>query len=380
MSLLGTHLSVLAGPTVPLPLPPDVTQRVRSVTVTESDRGRSAFTITLDAGRSGPAAAADTPALTTSPLRPNARVVVLLTRGVLPQTLVDGIVTETTFQPGGTDQRAEISVTGQDVSLLLDRNELAAEHIGLEDSLQVLRIAGPYATQRIVPLVLPPPVMNPPLPMERTPTQQGTDWQHLQQLARWHGYVCYVVPGPFPGPTTLYWGPAVRVGVPQPALSVDLGSATNVRGAVSFRTDVLAPELVAGEVQDPRAGTTIPVRTVAPTRPPLAAFPVSAEHRAQLRTRLLRDPGAGATSALGRAQGVTDATADAVTATGTLSGGEYGSVLRPRALVGMRGAGLVNDGLWYVKQVVHRVARGSYTADFTLTRDGYGALSPVVRV
>ena len=100
MSLLGVHLTVLAGPTVPTPLPPDVTSRVRSVTVTESDGARSAFTITLDAGRSGPTAVFDTPLLTTSPLRANARVVLLLTMGALPQVLLDGIVTETELTPG----------------------------------------------------------------------------------------------------------------------------------------------------------------------------------------------------------------------------------------------------------------------------------------
>ena len=36
MSLLGVHMALSAGPTVPLPLPPDVALRVRSVQVTES--------------------------------------------------------------------------------------------------------------------------------------------------------------------------------------------------------------------------------------------------------------------------------------------------------------------------------------------------------
>lgn len=379
MSLLGVHMALSAGPTVPLPVPPDVTQRVKSVQVTESDSRPTVFSIVLDAGRSGPTAALDSPVLTTSPLRANARVVVELTMGVLPKVLVDGIVTETTLVPGG-EQRAELTLTGRDLSVLLDRTEVSDEHVALEDSLQVLAIAARYAQHGILPTVIPPPTMDPPLPMERTPTQQATDWRHISDLAQWHGFVCCMIPGPVRGMSSLYWGPAVRAGLPQPAISVDLGPATNVQGQVSFMTDVQRPENVEGQVQDARTGQTMPVRTVAPTRPPLSALPVWVEHQASLRSRQFRGTGISAAAAFARAQGVLDASVDAVTASGTLDGGAYGSVLRPRTLVGMRGAGWSADGLWYVQQVVHHITRGAYTASFTLQREGSGALTPVVMV
>ncbi len=380
MTLLGVHLTVLAGRTVPVPLPPDVTSRVRGVTVTESDAGRSAFTVTLDAGRSGPTAALDTSLLTSSPLRANARVVVMLTVGAVPVVLADGIVTETALTPGSADTAAELQVTGHDLSLLLDRHEAPTEHVGLDDMLQVLKIAAPYLPQGVVPQVVPPPALDPPLPIERIPTQQGTDWEHLEMLAHYHGYVVAMVPGPAPGTSTLYWGPPVRAGAPQPALSVDLGPDTNVTGSPRFREDALGPELVEGQVQDPRLGAVVPVRTVGSLRPPLAALPVWAVQQPDVRTRQYRDSGVPATTALARAQGITDSSIDCVEATGTLDGGAYGSVLRPRGLVGMRGAGWSHDGLWYVRKVQHRVARGSYTADFTLVREGYGSTVPVVRV
>jgi hypothetical protein len=183
-----------------------------------------------------------------------------------------------------------------------------------------------------------------------------------------------------PGLSTLYWGPPVRVGLPQKALSVDLGPDTNVTGSPTFREDVFGPELVEGEVQDARLGTVVPLRTVGSLRPPLAALPVWAVHQSDLRTRQFRDTGLAATTALARAQAMTDRSVNCVTAQGSLDGGAYGSVLRPRGLVGLRGAGWSNDGLWYVQQVVHHVQPGSYTADFTLAREGYGATVPIVRV
>lgn len=380
MSLLGTHLTVLAGPTVPVPLTPDLASRLREVTVTESDAGRSAFTLTLDAGRSGPTGALDTPVLGAGPLRANSRVVVVLTLGALPRVLIDGVVTETELVPGSAGAPSRARFTGQDVSVLLDRHEVTTEHVALPDNLQVLAIAARYATHGLVPQVLPPPVIDPPMPIERTPTQQGTDYEHIQQLARFHGYACYVIPGPFPGTSTLYWGPPVRADAPQKALSVDLGPDTNVTGSPTFREDVLGPELEEGSVQDARLGTVVPVRTVAALRPPLAAMPVWAVHQPNVRTRQYRESGVSATSALARAQARTDASIDCVTASGSLDGATYGSVLRPRGLVGMRGAGWSNDGLWYVQQVVHRLTPGAYTADFTLTREGYGSTVPVVRV
>lgn len=378
---LGVHAVLLAGPTVPLPLPPDVASRLTSVTVTESDGERSAFTITLDAGRSGPMAAFDTPVIgLTATLRPGTRVVVVLTIGVVPHVLADGIVTETELVPGTADTRAELRLSGQDLSLLLDRRELSTEHVALEDSLQVLAIAATYAPQGLVPMVIPPPDIDPPLPIERTPTQQDTDWAHLQTLAQRHGYVSYVSPGPAPGVSTLYWGPPIREGLPQPAISVDMGPMTNVTGSLRIREDVLIAELQEGHVTDPRLGETIPVRTVGALRLPLAALPTWALHQRELRTRQFRDSGISAVTAYARAQAVTDRTSDTMTCDGSLDGSAYGAILRPRGLVGVRGAGWASDGLWYVRQVVHHVRRGSYAADFSLARDGIGSTVPVVRV
>lgn len=379
MSAFGL-LTVLAGPSIPLPLPPHIGGRVRSVSVTESDTDVTVFSVTLDAGRTGPAAVVDTPVLTASPLRANSRVSIMVTLGGMPHAVVDGIVTEVELQPGGGDQGASLVVTGQDVSLLLDREEKSAEHVGLEDSLRVWRIAGPYAVQGIIPAVTPPPTMDPPLPIERTPTQQTTDWRYLQALARHHGYVCYVTPNPLPGTSTLYWGPPVRVGIPQRALTVDLGPHTNVKGGIRFRTDVLRPERVAGVVRDPRIGQTLPVETVAPLRVPLGARPVWAEHMKDLRTRQYRESGVTMVTAFARAQATMDESIDCVVADGSLDGAVYGRVLRPRALVGMRGVGWNHDGLWYVKRVVHTLARGSYEASFTLVREGLGSTVPIVPV
>ncbi len=53
-------------------------------------------------------------------------------------------------------------------------------------------------------------------------------------------------------------------------------------------------------------------------------------------------------------------------------------MLRARHLVGVRGAGLAYDGLYYVSSVTHDIKRGEYKQSFSLTRDGLVSQTPVV--
>jgi hypothetical protein len=46
--------------------------------------------------------------------------------------------------------------------------------------------------------------------------------------------------------------------------------------------------------------------------------------------------------------------------------------------VGVRGAGLAYDGLYYVKSVTHDLKRGEYKQSFTLTRNALVSITPVV--
>ena len=377
---LGLRLTVLAGPTIPVPLPGPITARLRSAQVTESDEERSAFSLDVDAGRSGPGGAMDSPMMAGTPLTTGARVVLVLTFGAVPVVLADGIVTEVELSPGDEPGAATLTVRGQDVSLLLDREEKDAEYPAMDDYPQVLAILGPYAAQGILPMAVPPLDMDPPLPIERVPTQHTTDLRHLTALARRHGYVTYTIPGPVPGTSSLYWGPPVRVGLPQPALSVDLGPETNVTAPPRFRTDALSPVTVQGSVQDPQSGSAVPVQVSASLRPPLAAMPLWLTNAAQSRTRRLRESGAGTTTAFARAQAEVDRSVDAVVGEGELDGARYGAVLRPRALVGVRGAGWSHDGLWYVRRVVHSIEFGRYRQQFRIVREGLGCTLPVVPV
>jgi hypothetical protein len=70
--------------------------------------------------------------------------------------------------------------------------------------------------------------------------------------------------------------------------------------------------------------------------------------------------------------------AEAVTGEGSLDVLRYGRSLKARQLVGVRGAGLAFDGLYYVKSVTHNIKRGEYKQSFKLVRNGLISTLPKV--
>src|SRR5262249_19081535 len=71
---------------------------------------------------------------------------------------------------------------------------------------------------------------------------------------------------------------------------------------------------------------------------------------------------------------------DAITGSGSLDVLRYGHVLRSRMMVGVRGAGITYDGLYYVNSVTHDIKRGQYKQNFSISRDGLISNTPVVPV
>lgn len=378
MTLLGVHLTLLIGPTVPVPAPLPLTESIEEVKVTHTDSGRSGFQITFKAGRGGIADLLDYPLMTLPLLRANARVILIATFSVIPRVLMDGLITRQELQPGSEPGEGRITVTGEDVSVAMDMQERSAEHPAQDETIIANKIIATYAQYGLIPMVMPPVAIDPPIPIERTPVQQGTDLDYLESMAQRHGYVFYVMPGPAPGTNTAYWGPPIRAGIPQSAITVNMGAETNATlGA--FQANALAPQTVSGRVQDRTTNQAMPVQTLAPLRVPLATQPAWLVNQPNVRQTQLRESGLNVMQSFGRAQGQTDAASDsAVQVEGQLDTGRYGDMLQPRALVGVRGAGYQHDGFWYVKEVKHELKPGSYKQGFTLTREGHGSTTPVV--
>jgi hypothetical protein len=379
MSLLGIHLTLLIGPIVPLPAPPTLAEALESVEVTHSDEGRSGFQLSFAVGRSGPLDLVDYPPLLGPHLRPFSRVVLVVRFGIMVRVLFDGVITHQQLSPKSEPGTSLLTVTGEDVSVMMDLKEQVREHPAQDETIIANKIIATYAQYQIVPTVIPPFAPDLPIPLERTPVQAQTDLKYLQTMAERFGYIFSVFPGPVPLTNIGYWGPPIRVGIPQKALTVNMGPETNVE-SIDFSYNALAPTTVTGQVQVPLIGA-LPIQTFASLRiPPLALMPALPFNYPNIRETVLNDTsGQSYIQAFARAQGMTDKSTDqVVSATGEVDALRYGDMLMPRALVGVRGAGFSYDGFYYVKSVSHSIKRGAYRQKFTLNREGTGTTTPFV--
>ncbi|MDB5678833.1 hypothetical protein [Sphingomonas bacterium] len=369
----SVKLELWLGSTVPRPASAAVMERLDSVEVTCADDAPRSFKLTFKADRAaGPAA--DFALLSGGDLAPWNRAIVSVGLGSASQVLIDGFITQHELSHDGPFGGVVLSVTGEDVSILMDRVQISLEYPQMGDSLIALAVLAKYGPIGVVPEVIPTAADLTPIVIERTPQQNATDRAYLRELAAPHGYLFHVRPGPEPMTNIAYWGPPLNIGSVKPALSVDLGSTTNV-DRISFRLDSLAPVQLYGMVQDDDTEIDAPLVTFGSSRmPPLATDPALNPVGLLQRRDIFTDPRLGYIQALVSAQATTDVSTDqAVTAQGEVDTLRYGAVLEAPGLVDVRGAGTSYDGRYRVKTVTHSLARGRYQQSFTLAREGIGS-------
>jgi hypothetical protein len=242
---------------------------------------------------------------------------------------------------------------------------------------RVALIIAKYAVFGMIPMVIPSVFMDVPIPTERIPTHQGKDLEYINALAENVGYVFYVEPGPAPGTNVAYWGPEIKVGVPQPALNINMDAHTNVESLnFSFNGASKVMPIVYIQNEMTRVPIPIPIPDIGPLNPPLGLIPPIPAQFNRMRNTANLNPIQAV--ALGLAEA--SRTSDAVTGSGSLDVMRYGRILKSRGLVGVRGAGQAFNGLYFVKSVTHKIKAGEYKQDFTLTRNGLVSTVPKVPV
>jgi hypothetical protein len=307
---------------------------------------------------------------------PKLRVIVVLTVNGTPEVMADGIVGRMDMSPSGQPGQSTLTVSGEDLTVLMDLDKHdGTEFPGMSPETRVETILAAYGNFGIIPAVIPSPFSETPSPTDYVPQQQGTDLQYINQLALDTGYVFYLEPGPVPGMNTAYWGPDVKVGIPQPALNVDMDASSNVESLnFSINTQDRTQPIVRVQIPDSSDFLEIPVPEISPVNPPLGAIPLPYQ-----RTEQLEDT-ANLTmaQAAGRALALASRSSDGVSGSGSLDVVRYGRVLKARQLVGVRGAGLAFDGLYYVKSVTSTLKKGEFKQSFSLSRNGLVSITPVV--
>lgn len=371
----GVQLGLHIGP-VPIQAPAELVHALAKARIeTGSGEAQSGFELTFELPQR-------------SPLRtvflvsgggsvPLMRVNLSVTINGRVEPLIDGVATNVEMLPGegGVGQ---ILVKGKDLSALMAVLELPGLPFpAMPPSLRALTVLAKYAAFGVIPMVIPSIADVPPLPIQRIPAQRGNDYDYLTRMARDVGYVFYLEAGPVVGTSKAYWGPEIRVGEPQRALTMNMDQA-NTAEQMSFNFDRERKKMPIVFFQESasKAPIGIPIPDISPLNPPLGLVPPLPPKIEQLADTAQLGPA----EALMKGLAFAAQNGDSVFGHGRLDVARYGRVLRSRRLVGVRGAGLPFDGLYYVKRVVHEIERGSYKQSFDLARNALISTLPAVPV
>jgi hypothetical protein len=370
--LKSVQLTLMMGPIIPVTVPRVVLDSLASVEVKVEDVGSSGFQLVFSIDKQSPLQilfllSGGMPLLFM-------RCILVATVNGVANVLIDGVITNNQIAPGNKGSNSTLTITGRDLTALMDQSNWSGFPFpACPREARVALLLAKYAFFGVVPIIIPSVLIDISIPIESIPGQQGTDLQYIRSMAEEVGYVFYIAPGPTPGVSTAYWGPQIKVGPVQPALSADMDAYTNVE-SMSFTFDQEKNKIPLLYVYNQETGVSIPlpIPPITPLNPPLGAIPPLPTNLIPPDLKAFRDDASKLPIPQAIMLGLAAAAqnAEAVTCEGSLDVTRYGGVLNARQLVGVRGSGPAFDGLYYVKSVTHKIKRGEYKQNFTLTRNG----------
>jgi len=378
--LKGVHLSLLMGPGIPVPVPELVANSIASIQVTNS-KERNGFQIVFNVDKKSELLKSLLPAGFFDPI--STRVMIIATMNGVPNLLMDGFITNQQMSPSGEPGKSTLTVTGEDVSVVMDIVEIIIPFPAMPDIAKIYFLLGQFAFLGLIPIVIPPPVSTVKVPTDGWDGLFGkTHRAFLKKLASDNGYIFFIIPGPLPGGNIAYFGPDIDINlpIPQPAVSINMDANTNVE-SLSFSLNGLAKKIRVFTVYDPttkKIPIPIPLPNINIFKPPmgLRLTPPSKLEFAHGGAKLPLDE--AAKEILGFLMNKENSLA--VSGNGSLDVVRYNGILRPRMMVGVRGAGITYDGLYFVDSVTHNIKPGEYKQNFTLSRDGLISNTPMVPV
>lgn len=371
---LGVQALITVGTSGLDPLGLPLTNLIEQIEVNEVADGQSGFRISFSGARSGSGAGSDYAVLSDSRVALFERVRISVGLGADWTVLMDGLITNIWTDPGRGGGASQVVVTGSDLTVAMDREEKTETWEGRNEADTVLEIIMKYAKYGLFPIrALGGARLD---PKEETPTQRGTDLNHIYELADLFGYVFALYPGT---PTVAYWGPPQPDTLPLPALSADTGTLGNVNH-LTFTYDGMAASSVSGMIKDPSTGAPTPISSTTPGVDSLASASAFTNTALVRKLKLAFAGGMTDSQAAALARGVVRRSAKRVVrGQGEVSSLAYGGVMHAGKIIGVRGAGASFDGDYLIEQVSHTLERGKYLQSFTIARDGTGSTTPLVR-
>lgn len=373
--LKGIQLTLMIGPVVAVPVPQPVIEALTGVTVTTSTTEKSGFQLSFSLSNRSPLQTLFL--LSGGSHIPIMRVILVVTLNGIPNVLIDGVMTNHQIAPGADTRHSTLTVMGEDLTVVMDKQDFSGFPFpAMPAEGRVAAMIAKYAFLGIIPQIIPSILIDIPIPTNLIPSQRGTDLSYITELAERVGYVFYIEPGPVPGTNIAYWGPQIKVGIPQPALNINMDAFTNVESLnFTFNNNLNSIPTVFIYNEITGAIIPIPLPSITPLNPPLGLIPPIPTRLETVSDELSKR---SVPQAIMMGLAMAAQRAEAVTADGTLDVLRYGRILKARQLVGVRGAGEAFDGLHYVTSVTHTIKRGEYKQSFKLSRNGLISTIPAV--
>ena len=368
------HLTLLMGPVVPLPVSRTVVEALTEVTVTCEVGAASGFELKFNLSNDS---VFTNLMVMLGQVGPMLRTILVVTAKGMPEVLIDGVVTQHQMSPDIQTGKSILTLTGSDLTAVMDWIDFTGiPYPAMPPEARVEMIIAKYAVFGLVPVVIPRIMFEVPNPMSRIPSHQDKDLYYVNKLAEDAGYTFFIEPGPVPGTNFAYWGPEFRVSPPQPALNVNMDVHTNVESFnLRFDAGRAMTPVVYVQIEELKVTVPVPLPGLNPLAPPMGVIPPMSINVEQMHDVANQSVPKAIMRGLKKAA---QSTSEAVVASGSVDISRYGHVLKARRLVGVRGAGYVYDGLYFVKRVTHRIKRGGYKQDFELTRNGLVSTVPRV--
>jgi phage protein D len=291
------------------------------------------------------------------------------------EPVFDGYITAVSVSLGGAPGDSAISVSAVDASFLLSLEEKVATWPNLSDSDIVQQIVAGYGLE-----VRAEPTATVHQENDTTIVQRGADLQFVHMLAQRNGYEFYFETDKASQATVAFFRPPQLDGTPQPDLAIQFGEESNLsrfaarlsaQRPLTVKTaqvDVPANSVNAGQAGETQLALLGAADLSALVGDPLGSLVTPAEASAQML--VLGAPTSDATELQTLAQAVRDEAGWFIAASGEINSNAYQTVLRPRRLVLVKGAGRPYSGKYYVTRVIHELhGDGRYGQRFEARRN-----------
>jgi len=289
-------------------------------------------------------------------------------------TVFDGYITDIHLNLGSDPGNTFIDVSGMDSTVLMGMEEKIASWPNMKDSDIVEQIMSSYG-------------LNPQIDGTSTThqdnvttvMQRATDLQFVRELAQRNGMEFYIETDDQGNATGFFRAPQLS-GPPQPDLAIHAADQSHLR-SFSAHLNGQRPLNVKSVQMDIRADSPNTAQVSDADRTKLGASDANAlvggplgslvtPKDAQAQILVLATPTSDLTELRTAAQAVRDEADWLIMAAGEINSEAYQSVLRPRRLVQVKGAGRAYSGKYYVTRVTHDIRHdGSYTQKFEARRN-----------